>query len=176
MEKINYLTVGYIANTRGLKGVVKVKSTSYFAQQRYKKGNTLYLHNLSTDERVKVIANSYTSDKNMDYVSFKDLEDINLVEKYIGWAIEVNKEEIPPLPKGTYYYSELEGLDCINKDSKEVFGKVVKVVDFTAQPSLKIQLKDSEKTIMVPYIDFFVKKIDLEANTITIKLIPGFID
>ena len=81
-----FLTVGYITSTRGLKGVLRVKSTSYFAKERYKKGNLVYLYNEKDNTRISVIANTYSTDNKFDYVSFKDLEDINLVEKYIGYG------------------------------------------------------------------------------------------
>ena len=70
-----FLTVGYITSTRGLKGVLRVKSTSYFAKERYKKGNLVYLFNEKDNTRISVIANTYSTDNKFDYVSFKDLED-----------------------------------------------------------------------------------------------------
>ena len=169
-----YLTVGYITSTRGLKGVLRVKSTSYFAKERYKKGNTLYLYNEKEDIRVSVIADTYTTDNKFDYVSFKDLNDINLVEKYIGYQIQVHRDEIPPLKKGTYYYSDLEGLRCISEEGEE-FGTIIKVEDFTAQPSFRIKLDKNDKTILIPFVEFYVKKVDLEKKQIIIHLIPGLI-
>ena len=57
-----FLTVGYITSTRGLKGVLRVKSTSYFAKERYKKGNLVYLFNEKDNTRISVIANTYSTD------------------------------------------------------------------------------------------------------------------
>lgn len=169
-----FLTVGYITSTRGLKGVLRVKSTSYFAKERYKKGNLVYLYNEKDNTRISVIANTYSTDNKFDYVSFKDLEDINLVEKYIGYAIQVNRDEIPPLKEGTYYYSDLEGLRCISEEGKE-FGTIIKVEDFTAQPSFRVKLDKNEKTILIPFVEFYVKKVNLENRTVTIHVIPGLI-
>ena len=169
-----FLTLGYITSTRGLKGVLRVKSTTYFAKERYKKGNTLYLYNEKEDIRLSVIADTYTTDNKFDYVSFKDLNDINLVEKYIGYAIQVNRDEIPPLKKGNYYHSDLIGLTCIDEYGNE-FGTIIKVEDFTAQTTFRVKLTNSDKTILIPFVKFYIKKIDLENKLVKVHLIPGLI-
>ena len=169
-----FLTLGYITSTRGLKGVLRVKSTTYYAKERYKKGNVLYLYNEKDNTRIKVIAETYSTDNKFDYVSFKDLNDINLVEKYIGYSIEVNRDEIPPLKKGNYYHSDLIGLTCVDEEGNTI-GSIIKVEDFTAQTSFRIKLNSSEKTILVPFVSFYVKNIDLETKTVIIHVIPGLI-
>lgn len=170
-----YLTVGYIIKTRGLKGVIKVKSTSYFAKARYKKGNKLYLYNEKDNTRIEVTASTYSNEGEFDYVSFEEYKDINLVEKFISYQIQVNRDEIKPLPKNTYYHSDLINLNCYDEDNN-LFGVIIKVEEFTAQPSFRIQLTNSTKTILIPFVDFYVKKIDLENQKIIFHLIPGLLD
>ena len=174
MEEKKYLLVGYIVRPRGLKGVVKVKSTSYFASQRYKKGNTLYLYNEQEDIRIKVTANTHVQEQGFDFVSFKEYNDINQIEKYVGYQIQVAEDEVPTLPKNTYYFYQLEGLRCFDEEGNE-FGYIKKVEDFTSQTSFRILLKNN-KTILIPFVEFYAKKIDLENKKIIIHLIPGLID
>lgn len=170
-----FLTVGYIVKTRGLKGVLKVKSSSSFSELRYQKGNTLYLYNPKDNTRIKVEVLSYSNEGEFDYVCFKNYEDINLVEKFISWQVQVNRDEIPPLEEGEYYYCDLEGLNCLDISTNKVFGVVLKIEDFTAQPSFRIAL-DNHKTILIPFVDAFVKSIDLDNKTIVFKLIDGMLD
>jgi len=174
MEEKKYLLVGYIVRPRGLKGVVKVKSTSYFASKRYKKGNTLYLYNEKDDIRIKVTANTHSNESGFDFVSFQEYNDINQIEKFVGYQIQVAEDEIPPLPKNSYYFYQLEGLICVDEEGNE-FGYIKKVEDFTSQTSFRIMLKN-HKTILIPFVDFYIKKIDLENKKIIIHLIPGLID
>lgn len=172
----NYLNIGYILKTRGLKGVLKVKSATHFSALRYKKGNKLYLFNQETNARIEVIVNSYSNEGEFDYVSFLDYLDINLVEKFIGWIIQVNRSEIPPLDDGNYFYCDLEGLKCYDENSKKEFGVVKKVEDFTSQISLRVQLLNTNKTILIPFVKAFCKNVDLENKTITFTLIDGMLD
>lgn len=170
----NYLNVGIIVKTRGLKGVLKVKSTSYFAKQRYKKGNKLYLVNEKDKLEKVVTVNYYSNEGEFDFVSFDEITSIEEAEKYLGWSLQIKKEEIPPLPKNTYYFDDLVGLDCFDEHNI-LFGKVKKVEDFTSQVSLRIEL-NNKKTILIPFVKFYIKQVDLEKHSIHIHLIPGMVD
>lgn len=171
----NFLNIGIIIKTRGLKGVVKVKSTTYFAKLRYKKGNKLYLVNEKTNESIIVTVDTYSNEGEFDFVSFKEFQSINDVERYIGWYIKVNKEDIPSLPKETYYFNDLVSLDVVDENDNK-FGTVIKVEDFTSQISLRIKLINKDKTILIPFVKFYIKKVDLERKKITIHLIKGLIE
>lgn len=178
METINnqFLTVGYIIKTRGLKGVVKVKSTSDFAALRYKKGNKLLLSSPNDESSIEVEVLNYYDEGGFDYVSFKNLEDINLVEKFVNWAIKVDRNNIPKLKEGTYFYCDLLGLTCVKYDDFTTFGTIIKVEDFTSQVSFRIQLNNSKKTLLIPFVKAFVKKVDLENKQIIFHLIDGMLD
>ena len=170
----NFLNIGIIIKTRGLKGVVKVKSTTYFANLRYKKGNKLYLVNEQTNEIKEVTVNYYTHEGEFDFVGFKEITSIDEAEKLKGWYIQVNKDEIPSLPKNTYYFSDLVGLTTYD-ETDNAFGEVIKVEDFTSQISLRIKLLNSTKTVLIPFVKFYIKKVDLENKKIIIHLIEGML-
>lgn len=160
MDKIK---IGRIVNTFGIKGELKVLSDSDFVEERFKVGNTLYLNNT---EKVKVT--SFREHNNTVLIKLNDLEDINLVEQYKNMDIFFEIDEMEALEKG-YYLFQLEDLDVYMDD--KLVGKVIEVLK-PAQTVLRIKLEDRE--IMVPYVDAFVEKVDLDTNSIHIKLIEGF--
>lgn len=174
MENSNYLNVGIIIKTRGLKGVVKVKSTTYFSVNRYKKGNKIYLVNEKENEEKVLTVKTHSQEGEFDFVSFEEISTIDEAEKYIGWSLQVKKEELPPLPKNTYYFNELINLHCYDEENN-LFGKVIKVEDFTSQISLRIELLN-KKTILIPFVEFYIKQVDLENQRIIIHLIPGILE
>ena len=169
----NYLNLGIIIKTRGLKGVVKIKSTTYFASKRYKKGNKLFLVNEKENLKKEVTVNSFSNEGEFDYVSFNEITSLEEAEKYKGWFIQVDKSDLPPLKKGTYYFDDLVGLECFDEENNQ-FGKIIKVEDFTSQISFRILL-NNQKTILIPFVEFYIKKINLEKKQVIVHVIPGLL-
>lgn len=172
---MEYLSLGRIIKTKGLKGVVKIISCTEFGSQRYKKGNTVYLENPQTHEMVKMIVSHYSQEKGFDYVSFEGFEDINLIEPYLQYYVNVIKEDLPPLPKDTYYHDDLVECVCIDKEEGE-FGIVSEVLNILGRKSLKIKLNKNGKFIQIPFVSNFIKNVDIENKRIEVSLIKGMIE
>ena len=172
---MSYLKLGTIIKTKGLKGEVKVYSSTDFAEERYQKGNVVYLVNEKKGEELPVHVHSYNFSQGFDYVSFEEMLDINLVEKYLKYDIVVKKEEVPPLEKDIYFFSDLKL--CLVYDEKgNELGVVTEVETFTSRETLRISLKNG-KELLLPFIkDVFITKVDIENKRIDVKLIEGMID
>ncbi len=165
MQKIN---IGEIVNTFGLKGEVKVRSLSEFAEERFKKGKLIEI--LYEDTYVSLKISSMRFHQNTILLSFDGYKDINKVEKYKGCLIVMDKEKIPPLKDGFYHF-QLNDLEVYYNDF--LIGKVVKVDKSGGQSLLRI--KTDEKEIMIPFVDAFIKKVDLENKRIDIDVIEGLL-
>ncbi|MGN1399440.1 MAG: ribosome maturation factor RimM [Erysipelotrichaceae bacterium] len=165
---MEYLRVGNIVNTFGIKGELKVKSLSDFQQERFKKDQQLYIK--YHDEYIAVIVNSYRLHKGFVLVSFKDLLDINLVEKYKNCDIFISKDDISLLAKGEYYFFQLRG--CQVYHDNQLIGEVT-AVEGQYQTLLRIQGKDKE--VLIPYVASFIKSVDIQANRIDIDVIEGLL-
>ncbi len=167
---MNYLTLGKILKTRGLDGTMKVFSSTEFASIRYKKGNTLSLFNEKSNERIEVTVKNYSYSKGFDYVLFEEIDKIELAEKYIGFLIQIDREKIPPLEDGYYFHSDLIGLTVF--EGEEKIGIVKDVEEFSSVKSLRIKMNNG-KSLLLPFIEVFIKKIDLKEKRIDVKLIAG---
>ena len=168
---MDYLKLGTIIKTRGLKGQVKVYSTTEFAHDRYKKGSIMFLENPETRDLKEVKVQSYTSDGQFDYLTFKGFDTIESITPYLRHDILIPKDE-NPLPEGMYYHADLIGCEVYSKN--DLVGKVIAVEEFTARKSLRIKLKN-EKTLLLPFIDNFIDKVDIENKRIDVNLIEGMI-
>ena len=71
MEK--WFNVGKIVNTHGIKGEVRVISRTDFPDERYKKGNSLFLFMPDKDEPIELIVKSHRIHKNFDLLTFEGL-------------------------------------------------------------------------------------------------------
>ena len=170
MLAMEYVYIGRFFNTYALKGEIKVSIDTDFIKERYKKGSKVYI--LKDDIYHPFIVERYREYKGDLIVKFKDIDDINDIEMYKGHDIYKAKEDIKPLKKGEYYFSDLVGLDVYDKDIK--IGKVIEVIEGPAYNFIKLKKEDG-KTNLVPFIDNFIEDVDLKKGCIKIKVIEGLL-
>lgn len=162
---MNFIYVGDIVNTHGIKGELRILSDFKYKKQIFKKDFTLYIGRL----KEPLIINSYRKHKEYDMVLFYDIEDINDAIAYKGDKVYINKEDIKI---DGYFNEDLIGLNVYGNDI--LIGKVEKIMKNVAHDIIVI--KSTEKKHLIPYVDEFIKKIDLENNRMDINLIEGLID
>ncbi len=169
---MSYLKLGTIIKTRGLKGEVKVFSTTHFAEDRYQKGNVVYLVNEKQTVEIPVHVSKYSFSQGFDYVTFEEMPDINLVEKYLKYDIVIKKEESQELGEDMYYFDDLKMCLVYDQNGNEV-GIVTEVEEFTSRETLRIKRKD-KPDLLLPFItDVFITNVDIEHKRIDVKLLEG---
>lgn len=163
---MDFLNVGIIQNTHGLKGELKIKNLSDF--NRFTKGSILYIsHN---DEHIKVEVLKAREQQNYYLVVFKGLEDINLVEKYKGDKILISKDDIGDLEDGRYYYFELIGKPVYNQDGV-LRGTTTSVIEYPQSDMLEIDMNGKKK--LIPFIPEFI--LEVLDDRIIIQEIEGLL-
>ncbi len=99
------------------------------------------------------------------------IEDRTQAEELIGSEIWVDKDQLPNLEKGDYYWHQLEGLEVFN-EAGEFLGEVSHLFETGANDVLVV--KASEKSIddmerLIPYVEKeIVLEIDLEERRILV--------
>ncbi len=166
MEKV---VIGKIINTFGLKGEVKIASSTDFPEERFQVGAHLFIHQKSGDLEMEIA--THRVHKGYDLISFVDHQDINLIEKYKESDCLAYKDE-SLLDEGEYYVNDMIG--CLVYNSGELLGAVKDVMDNTYQDILVVDYK--HKKVLIPYVDAFVEKTDVENKRIDVHLIEGFLD
>lgn len=169
---MEYICIGKIVNTFGIKGELKIKSYSDFDAQRYHKGNTVYIR--KDGRNLPFTVASFRTHKGFSMVSFKDHQDINLVEQYKDCDIYIDKESRAKLPEGEFYRSDLIGLAVFDeKDEKIGFVRDVEETS-GANNNLRIVM-DDECEVLVPYVKAFIRNVDLENGRIIINRVEGLL-
>jgi len=162
---MKYFKCGHIMTTHGLKGALKVKNLSDF--DRFHKNSRLYI--LYKDEYLEVNVKSVSNQDDHLLVTFKDLEDINLVEKYKNTDIYVSElDRVNELDDNEYYYSDLIGKKIINQNNEER-GIVKEVREYPVCHYLVISYND--KDVLIPFLEKFIK--DVNNDSIIIDEIEG---
>lgn len=163
---MEYFVVGKIQNTHGLKGELKIKSLSDF--DRFIKGNKLYIE--YKKEMIEVICHQKRHQEQILIVSFENLLDINLVEKYKGCYLYIDKDSQTPLKEDEFYYHELIGLAVYNQHG-EYKGEVQEIRE-VPQGHLLVIIVDG-KNKLVPFRKEFV--VEVTKKCIKINEIEGLL-
>ena len=167
MDNQKLYLVGNIVGTHGIKGELKVINESTF--DRFKKGNTLYIK--KGDVTTKVEIASSRNHKDFILVGIKDKNNINDVLEYVNGSFYT--DDHPKLENGRYYYDDLIGLDILDMENNHL-GKVIDIIELPSGILLEV-IKDNNEKVMIPFVEAFVKEIDLEKQTMNISPIEGLL-
>ena len=160
---MNFVYIGELVNTHGLKGEVKIISDFKEKDKVFKVGNKIYT-GINYD---CLEITSYRRHQNYDMVTFKGLDKIEDVVIYKGDIVYVNRDDYD----FGIINEDLIGLSVYGND---YIGKVTGFLKSNAHELLVIENEGSKH--YVTYIDEFIKKIDLDNKKIIINEIEGLID
>lgn len=150
---MKYYKCGHIMTTHGIKGDLKVKSLTDF--DRFYPGSHLFI--LHQGSYIEVVVNKAVNFKDGYLISFKDLLDINLVEKYHSDDIYVSEVDREELNDDEYYYSDLIGKEVVNQNN-ESRGIVIEIREMPHARYLVVKYND--KNCLIPFINEFINNID----------------
>lgn len=168
---MEYLTVGRIVKTIGLKGEVKIYPTTHFRDSRFKKGNHVFLLDESNEPYRELTIKSHHVNGNMDQVIFEEISSIDEAQTLVGAELNVEKQQ-SFLKKGEYYFTDLEGMTVYFDNGKEI-GKVKKVEEYCSYATLRIA--HEPKDVLIPFVAAYIKSISLEDKKIIVKYIEGLL-
>lgn len=156
------IKVGQIVAAFGIRGQVKVKALTDFVE-RFDVGRRLRLNG----EWVTIKASA--EHKGSMILTLSGVSDRNQAEA-LQWAyLEAVAEERPELHDDEYLTSDLIGLAAIDEGGASL-GLVKAVQRYPAHDVLVVG------DVLVPAVSEFVRDVDLENKTITLRPIPGMFD
>ena len=164
----NYINIGYIAGFHGVRGEVKIKSTTDFADQRYQKGKELILTN--NKENVVKKIDTVRVHKEFYLVKFEGVTNLNDVEKYKGYEVKANMDDKIDLESDEFYFFDLVGMDVVDSN-KETIGQVKRVMENVANEILVVNVKGKE--VLIPFVKAIVENVDVENKKIYLSDIEG---
>lgn len=168
---MDFLTVGTIVRTVGLKGEVKVYPSTHFRDSRFSKGSHVFLldENKNIIEDLLIVKHAKNGD--CDNLVFEGFDTIEKVEKFVHQDLFV-KKDISFLKKGEFFYSDLVGME-VYFDNCSLIGKVEKIEEYTSYSTLRI--KHSPKDVLIPFVKAFIKSVSLEEKKIVVNYIEGLL-
>lgn len=165
-----FLRVGIITSTHGLKGEVKVYPTTDYPE-RFEEIKEVML-DTGRGKRMLTIQNVRYF-KNQVILKFKEINNINDIEKYKQCELWVNRENGTPLEEGEYYIADL--IDCkVYLEDGSYFGTLVDVMETGANDVYVVESQEHGE-VLLPAIEDCVKEIDIEKGEITVHLMDGLL-
>lgn len=153
-----FLRVGKIVNTHGLKGEMKVISLTE-DPRRFDDLDTVFIDGV---ER-KLLGCKYQKDRII--VRIEGVDTIEEAEKYKTKVMEIPREKAIELEEDCYFIADLVQCYVYDTNGKEL-GKIDEVIQTKSNDVYWIK---SPKELLIPVILDIVLDIDIENKKITIK-------
>ena len=163
-----YIKVGKIVNTHGIKGCVKCLSLTDDIE-RFDELEYIYTEK---DGKKRKINNAWYK-KDIVYLQLEDIDDINIAESFRNTFISIFDDQLRELSDDSYYLFDLEGMEVYSTDG-EYIGKISIVYQTGANDVYEIVNKD--KSFLIPAVKDVVKEVNLKEKKMVIHVIEGLLE
>lgn len=165
-----FLQVGIITQTHGVRGEVKVFPTTDDAG-RFKKLKTVYWEN--GKERRALSVQSVKFFKQFVIMKFKEFNTLDEVQFLKTKALLVDREHAVKLEKDEYFIADLIGMSVISDDD-QFHGTVKEVLQTGANDVYVVELTDQGE-VLLPAIKQCIKEIDMTERKIIFHMMEGLL-
>ena len=164
----NYLRVGVISSTHGIRGEVKVFPTT----DDLRRFDDLTEVILDTwKELIPLEVEGVKYFKQQAILKFKGIDDINEIEKYRGKDLLVSRDNAVKLHENEYFIYDLIDSEIIT-DTGESLGILTEILTTSANDVYVVKTPD-HKEILIPSIKECILNVDVEQKKIIVHLLPG---
>ncbi|MEX3744500.1 MULTISPECIES: ribosome maturation factor RimM [Lysinibacillus] len=171
---MEWFNVGRIVNTHGIRGEVRVLSTTDFEEERFVVGNKLAAFKKDDKKPTWVTIESMRRHKNFILLTFEGMHNINLVEPFKEGMLKVTKDQMSDdlLAENEYFFHDIVGCSVVSEEG-ETIGAVVDILQTGANDVWVV--KGAKKEHYIPYIEDIVKEIDVDEKKIVIHVMEGLL-
>jgi 16S rRNA processing protein RimM len=162
---LEFMTIGRILATWGVKGKLKVRVITDFPQ-RFTPSSIVYINQLP------MTIQSAEWRKGNAIIKLDTIDSIKAARKLVGQSIEIHHTQAYSLPEGQYYHFQLIGLEVWTTRG-ELLGNITEIL--SAESNDNYVVKGDRGEILIPAIEDVVKSIDLNKRHVVIEPIQGLL-
>lgn len=170
MQKDDYLQVGVITTTHGIRGEVKVFPTTD-DPARFEELEQVMLDTGRALLPLEIQNVKYF--KQYVILKFKGIDSINDIEKYTKCPLLVSREDAVELEEDEYFMADMIGMN-VYTDEGEEFGKLTDIME-TGANDVYVISTESHGEVLIPAIKDCILDINTEEHKMIIHLINGLI-
>ncbi len=167
----DFLQIGVISSTHGIKGEVKVFPTTDDVN-RFKKLKEVYLD--TGKEKLTLHPESVKFFKQFVILKFKEYNNINDVEQFRQKSLLVDRQNAVKLRKDEYFIADLIGLKVIT-DEEKTLGILKDVLQTGANDVYIVEMEDG-KEVLLPAIKECILNVDVETGEVLVHVMDGLLD
>lgn len=165
-----YLAVGRITTAHALQGEVRVELHTDFPE-RFAPEATIYVGERLTTSTIEYVR----PHKEQLLVKLAGVSTRDEAESLRGQWIFVPETEAIELEDGAYWVHDIIGMHVQTESGQEI-GVISDVLFTGANEVYVIGTTDDQPELLLPAITDVVQNVDLEANRMTVRLLPGMLD
>ncbi|TSI11431.1 ribosome maturation factor RimM [Lysinibacillus sp. BW-2-10] len=172
---MEWFNVGRIVNTHGIRGEVRVLSSTDFEEVRFAKGSKLAVFKKDDKKPIWVVVENARRHKNFILLTFEGYNNINLVEPFKEGLLKVTKDQLEEdeLQENEFYYYEIIGCEVFSEEGESI-GTVTEILETGANDVWEVKASNGKKHY-IPYIEDVVKDINVEDKKIIIHVMEGLL-
>lgn len=167
----DYIAVGIIEKSHGVRGQVRVKPLTD-SPPRFNLLTTIFVEFRSGERKEFEISRVIVHEKHV-YLKLKGVDDREQAQRLRGAFLMIKREELLPLEEDEFYHFEIEGFE-VRTVSGEYLGIIDKVWDLAANPVFVVRKENEE--YLIPVIKDVIKEIDKRHRKVVITPLEGLLE
>ena len=165
---MNEVLIGEVIKPHGVQGELKIHPITD-NPQRFKTLKEVTLVQNQVRRRLNVLSANILPEGII--LALEGIDTRDEAEKLRGWAIKIDRSEVPPLKEGWYYF-ELEGMRVY--EGETLLGTLTQVIQTGANDVYLV--KGPKGEICVPALKSVVKNVDVPGRRMNVELPPGLVE
>lgn len=166
-----YLQIGEIVNTHGIKGEVKIIPLTD-SQERFDELDWIYIdRNGSLDkfeiESIKHIRNSVI-------LKLKDVDTVEAAEAMKGLFLVVDRKNAVKLPSHSYFVCDILGCEVQDMTGTS-YGKLTEVLH-TGSNDVYVVKNEDGRELLLPALKSVIREVSVEAGVIKVVIPEGLLE
>ncbi len=168
---LEYLIVGQLVNTHGVKGELKATALTD-DPNRFRKLKWVYIDKNGKFEKFDITGVKFF--KQFVILKFSNVDTIEEAEKLKGLYMKIDRANAVKLPKDTFFITDILGMSVFDEDNT-LLGKLVDVIQ-TGSNDVYVVRNAEGNEILIPALKSVVKEVSLEDGRISVILPKGLLD
>lgn len=168
---LEYLIVGQLINTHGVKGELKA-SVLTDDPQRFNDLKWVYVDKKGKLEKYNIKGVKFF--KQFVILKFEGVDTMDDAEKLKGYYMKVDRANAVKLPKDSFFIADIIGLEVYDENN-ELLGKIQDVLQ-TGSNDVYVVKNDAGNEILIPALKSVVKEVSIDDGRVSVILPKGLLD